>query len=65
MYRRISGLGMGPYPPRVALDLPTPNLCFRTVRGGIDPGDRRFRPRFVGVVDICKDSHPRLGPLIR
>ena len=25
---------------------------FYTVRGGIDPGDRRFRPRFVGVVEL-------------
>ena len=23
-----------------------------TLRGGIDPGDMRFRPRVVGVIDI-------------
>ena len=28
---------------------------FHTVRGGIDPGNIRFRPRVVGVVDIWKD----------
>ena len=28
---------------------------FHTVRGGIDPGDRYFRPRYVGVADIWKD----------
>ena len=26
-----------------------------TVRGGIDPGGHRFRPRVVGVVEIWKD----------
>ena len=26
-----------------------------TMRDGIDPGDLRFRPRVVGVVDIWKD----------
>ena len=28
----------------------TPGWGFYTVRGGIDPVDRRFIPRFVGVV---------------
>ena len=28
---------------------------FHTLRGGIDPGDLRFRPRVVGVVEIWKD----------
>ena len=28
---------------------------FYTARGGIDPGDRRFRPRVVGVVEIWKN----------
>ena len=28
---------------------------FHTVRGGINPGDLRFRPLFVGVVEIWKD----------
>ena len=29
---------------------------FHTLRGGTDPGDLRFRPRVVGVVEIWKDS---------
>ena len=28
---------------------------FRTLRGGIDPGDLRFRPRVVGDVEIWED----------
>ena len=28
---------------------------FQTLRGGIDPGDLRFRPQVVGVVDTWKD----------
>ena len=28
---------------------------FHTVRGGIDPGDHRFRPRIVGVIEVWKD----------
>ena len=28
---------------------------FHTLRGGIDPGDLRFRPRLVGVVEIWTD----------
>ena len=28
---------------------------FHIVPGGIDPGDLRFRPRVVGVVDVLKD----------
>ena len=28
---------------------------FHTLRGGIDPGDLRFRPRVVGVVEMWKD----------
>ena len=38
---------MGPYPPRVALPLRTPGWGFHIVRGGIDPGDHRFRPRML------------------
>ena len=45
MYGRISGPGMRAYPPRVALALRIPSCGFHTVRGGIDPGDRRFRHR--------------------
>ena len=32
----------------------TPGWGFYTVGGGIGPGDHRFRPPFVGVVDIWK-----------
>ena len=28
---------------------------FHTVRGDNDPGDRRFRPRVDGVVDVCME----------
>ena len=28
---------------------------FHTVRGGVDPGNGRFRPRVVGVVDVWRD----------
>ena len=35
---------------------------FHTVRGGIDPGDLSYRLRVVGVVEICKDSHPGMRP---
>ena len=28
---------------------------FRNVRGGVDPGDHRFRPRIAGVVGALKD----------
>ena len=47
--------GIGPRPPRVTLFLRTPGWSFHTVRGGIDPGDHPFRPRFVGVVAVWKD----------
>ena len=29
---------------------------FPTLRGGIDPGDPHFRPRFAGVVETWQDS---------
>ena len=56
MYERIRDAGMGLYPPRAALDIRTPgwglasSQCdwgFHTVRGGIDPGNHRFGPRFL------------------
>ena len=43
--------GGGPYPPRVDLPLRTPDWGLHTVQGGVDPRDR-FRPRYVGFVDI-------------
>ena len=52
---------LGPYPPRVALAVGTsPNRSaigqwrwgFHTVRGGVDPGEHRFRSR---VVEVLKD----------
>jgi len=36
---------------------------FHTVRGGIDPGDLRFRPRVVGVVEIWKNCWSGDGKL--
>ena len=44
--------GMGSYIPRVPVASRTPDLVPHTVRGGIDPGSHRFRPRFVGVEDV-------------
>ena len=55
MYGRVFDPGIGTYLPRVALALRTPGWGFHTVRGGIDPGNHRFCPRFVGVVDVSKD----------
>ena len=52
MYGRIYDPGMGCYPPRVAMALRTSGCGFHAVRGGIDPGDHRFRPQFVGFVYI-------------
>ena len=47
----------------MALALRTPGWGFHTVEGGIDPGDHRFRPRFVGIVDVWKDfSDSGMGP---
>ena len=34
---------------------------FHTLRGGIDPGDLRFRPRVVEVVDRWKGLLPGMG----
>ena len=64
MYGGISDPGMRPCRPRVALDLfssPSQSAIgrrgwgFHAVRGGVDPGDHRFRPRIVGVVDVWRD----------
>ena len=46
---------MGSYPLRVALALRIQGWGFHTVRGGIEPGEHRFRPRYVVVVDVRKD----------
>ena len=35
---------------------------FHTMRGGINPGDLRVRPRVVRVVEIWKDSNPAMRP---
>ena len=65
-------MGMKTYPPRGA-----PALCkipsqsatdkwgwgFHTVRNGFDPGDHRFRPQVVGVVDVWKDFRSWDGTL--
>ena len=52
---RISDPGIGSYPPRVALALRTQGYSFHTVRGGIDPGGHRCRPRIIGAVDVRED----------
>ena len=68
LYRRIFYLGLGPCSfPWVALALRIPGYGVHTVRAGIDPGNRRFRPGFAGVVDVWKDFDPcpRGVPLAR
>ena len=64
MCGEISDPGMGPCRPRVALALfwsPSQSAIgrkdwgFHTSRGGFDPGDRRFRPCVVGVVDAWRE----------
>ena len=55
MSGRISDAGMRSYPPRVVLALCEPHIGVSTVRGGIDPGDHRLRPRLVGVTFVWKD----------
>ena len=55
IYGRISDPGMGSYIPRVALPLRTPGWSLHTVRGGIDPGGHRCRPRIIGTVDVQED----------
>ena len=69
---RIYDPGMGPYPPRLALAPRTPTklqcasqLGYHTVRSGLDLGNHRFCPRFVGVTS-CKCMKgfcdPEMGP---
>ena len=55
MYVRISDPGMASYPPRVVIALRTQVGGFHAVRGGIHPGEHRFRPRLVGIVGAWKD----------
>ena len=63
--------GWGIYAPRGALALYTNTSqssigwCgwgFHTVRGGVDPGKLRFRPRVVGVAHVWKDFDPGIVP---
>ena len=63
MYRTINHPVMGFYPPRVALAVRTPGWGFHPVGGGIDPGDHRFRPRFVVGVHVRKDVRSGNGTL--
>ena len=35
---------------------------FHTVRGGVDLGDRRFRPWFVRVAHVSEYFYPGMGP---
>ena len=51
MYGRIYDPGRRPYPTRVVLAPRAPGWVFHNMRGGIDPGDHPFRPRFVGIID--------------
>ena len=70
MHGRISEPTMGPYPPRVALALCTganqPAISQRgqglhAARGGVDPGEHRFRSQGVGIVEIRRDYDPGMG----
>ena len=72
MCRRIYDPRMGPHYPRLTLALfssPRQSAIgrwgsgFHTVRGGVDPGDHRLRPRAVGVVDIRRDFFAEDGDL--
>ena len=62
MYEGISDPEIGPYPIRLALgpltliqsSISLWGWGFHTVLGGIDPRDRRFRPRCAGVADVWK-----------
>ena len=51
MYGCIIDSAMGPCAPRVVLAIRTPGWRPLNVAGGIDPGDHRFRLRFVRIVD--------------
>ena len=64
MYGGISDPGMVHCRPRVALAFfSSPGQSaigrrgwgFHTVRGGFNPGDHRFRPHVVEVVDVWRD----------
>ena len=60
MYGRISDLGTGHFPPRVALALQTPGWEFHTVRGGIDPGDPRLVPGLLVLYISGRIYDPRM-----
>ena len=53
---------MGPYLQRAALALLTSGWGSDAVRGGIDPAGHQVRLRFIGVVEVWKDSDSRVGP---
>ena len=59
MYGNIFDPGMEPYPPRVVNPSQSAFILwgwdFHILRGGVDPGDHRFCPPLVGVVDAWKD----------
>ena len=55
MYGIVSDAGMGLYPHRMVLALQISGWGFHTVWGGIDPGNHRFRPRFIEVIDVWND----------
>ena len=70
MYGRISDPVMRTSRPRLALILTSPRQLpisqwhwgFHTVRGGIDPEDHRFHPRFDGGNGRISDSRTGTYP---
>ena len=52
---------MGFYHPRVVLALRLSGQGFYTMRGGIDPGDHRFRPRLLKLQLNGRISDPGMG----
>ena len=51
MYKSVQDPGIRPYSPLVALALRTPGWGFHIVRDDVNPGDHRFRPQFIEVVE--------------
>ena len=55
MYREATFAARWFHKPQPISNQPVGLGFFHTLRGGIDPGDLRFRPRVVGVVEIFRD----------
>ena len=67
LHERIYEPGMGPYPPLMVLALQTSpsqsetkqrRMGLHAVRGGVDPEDRRYRPRGGGAWKKGRTSEP-------